>query len=808
MLISLNWLKKYIDLQEKPEIISQVLTSLGFEVEKIHQFGANLQNVYSAEVRTCGPHPEADKLSLCQVYDGSEELQIVCGAPNVRAGQKVLLAKIGAILPGDFKIKKSKIRGIESFGMICAEDELGLGDSHEGILVLPESIPVGLPLTEIPGLLDCQFEVSITPNRPDGLCHIGIARELAAYFKIPLNTPTLSAHTRGNSQSTGKLGDFVVSVESPEDCSLYTARMIHNLKVGPSPEWLKKALKSIGLKSINNLVDITNYVLMEWGQPSHVFDLDKIQGNQLIIRKGKSGEECTTLDNTQIKCTPQDLIIADQNGPVCIAGVMGGLSTGVSDTTVNVLLEVAYFKPETIRVQAKRMGLSSDSSYRFERGIDPFQVEWISDYITQLIQEVAGGKSSPTRIDLKSTAHPTKKIEIPLRTSQVHRILGIHPTSKEIESLLSGISILKTGESTEYTTYQIPGFRPDLTREIDLIEEVARLSNYNNIPTLLPALELVKNQLPPLEKVSRKLRYHLSSIGLQECISLRFSNPDFLKQLGWSAEELQDKCIPLKNPISEEWRVSPISLSAQLLQAILHNQNRGEKECRFFEVGKIFHNHPSVRSSKNPGVIEIPTLSVVLWGPWTTASWQEKTKVSFYHLKGICEDVLHLFQIKVEYTAGCQHPLFHPNESLTIHYAGQEIGRLGTIHPRTLKNIGLKDQCYLMELNLSPLTESPDIKFSSFSKQVPVEREMNILVDTSLTHQQLESSFPLHLIKNMKSIRLNSVYQGEGVPAGKKALHYTFTYQHAERSLTDEEVNKWQERFAEKLLENPAITYK
>lgn len=817
MKISLQWLRRLTPLTATPDDIAKTLTGLGLEVEELELKGMGLKEVVCAEVMSCEKHPGADKLSLCQVYDGTQTLQIVCGAPNVSKGQKVILARIGAVLPGNFAIKHAKIRGVESFGMLCAEDELGLGTSHDGIMVLPADTSVGIPIENITGLCDAILTVNVTPNRPDALSHIGIARELAAAYGLPLNLPAPSSAAKYTSIAK-ECDGLVLDVQDKKACPRYTARIIRGIKVGPSPDWLKRFLAAVGQKSINNVVDITNFVLLEWGQPSHVFDLDVLVGNKVCIRRAHESEKFIALDDIERTLTPLDLVIADNEKAQCMAGVMGGRLSGVSDTTTNLLLEVAYFDPPTVRTASKRHGLMSDSSYRFERGIDPQNTLRVSEVITSLILEIAGGIASPVLLEEKSSEYNFNSKTVWLRESKVHQLLGIHPTMQEICNKLSGIGLTVHTQEKDRALFTIPGFRPDIEVEVDLIEEVARLFDYNQIPDLLPSFTIADTTLPPMEALTQKIRHHLASAGLCEALSLRFTSPTYLEQLGYTSDELKSNAVWLKNPLSEEWRILPLSTSPLLLQAVLNNQKISEKNALLFEIGKGFSDDSAKRSDKYSGVRETPMLSIALWGAWPMASWDNAdAQISFHRAKGIIDDLWKLLGITPTLHSGVKKlesahtsaPHIHPVESVSWEYNGTIIGWMGSIHPAAKNKVDIKGACFLAEILLEPLLKIDLIKrFVPFSKQSSVEREINVLVDESMTHQQILALIPLDKTPNLRSIQLNSIYTGQGIPDGKKAMHYTFAYRHPDKSLTDDEVNGWQAALAKKLLENPAISYK
>ncbi len=797
MKICHNWLQRYINLDIAPQKISYAFTERGIEVENIEMTDIDL--VVTAKVISKSTHPNANKLSICQIDNGVEILPVICGAPNVKKGQIILLAQVGAVLPGNFKIKKSKIRGETSYGMLCAEDELGLGKSHEGIMILDTSIPVGQPLRN---LFSPVYELGITPNRPDALSHIGCARELASYFNKTLTIPKskqnvpISKHTHCN-----------VQVKDDKFCSFYTSYIIKNVKIEPSPEWLQKSLQNVHLQSINNIVDLTNFVLMEFGQPSHAFDLNRIKGSQLNLRYAKDKEKLTTLDGIARELDSQDFVIADSENALSLAGVIGGEKSKITKNTTNILLEVAYFDPTMVRKQAKRHQLSTDSSFRFERGIDPISVETTANYLAEMITELAGGKIISKEVQ-QSSEHPTKNRVITLRKERIQKILGLEIDWLKIVTLLKSIGIEiennQINPSTPSQNFVILSSRVDIIREIDLIENIARLFNFNQIPTIFPQLPHKATKPLFINQISTQIRNFLSKNGLNECLHLRFVPQDHQTAL-YQGQQTEQKTVSILNALNPKENALPTSLIYNLLKSSQFNYNQQSTFCRFFEIGKVFHQD----LNSDTKVKEKNNLAVLINGYWKDSKWiSENQKSNFHILKGLIQNLFLDLKQTILFTPS-KNTLLHPRESLDIQYNRKVIGFLGTLHLQTQKEFAIKEDSWICEISLDALKSVKTIpKFKVISMYSKVSREMNIVLPQETTHQEV-----LNWIKKIKTpcltnVELNSVYQGSEVPKGKKAVHYSFFYQSLEATLTDKVVNQYQEDLANQLQKQPEITFK
>jgi phenylalanyl-tRNA synthetase beta chain len=788
MKISLNWLKRFIELKVPVGKISEKLTSLGFEIEGIEEFGKTYSGLLIAEVLECVSHPDSNHLSLTKVFNGKENLQIVCGAPNVRAGIKVVLAPIGIELPlpdgKTLKMKKAKIRGVESFGMLCAEDEIGLSQNHDGILILPDDAPVGQQFAEL-SYYDTVFEINVTPNRPDALSHLGIARELAAAFGLELILPRPQTIISSTS-------NFKLSITASAACSHYVGRIINDVKIEPSPEWMQKLLKAVGLNPINNVVDITNFVLMDIGQPLHSFDLGKLKGGEVKVRFAKNGEKFTTLDGKEHVLQSTDLAICDGDSPSCLAGVMGGLESEITDETKDVFLEAAFFNSTVIRKQAKRLGISSDSSYRFERGVDFELQNFANDYACSLIAEFASGKIAEQKLEFTSVENLPKRPSVPLREERIEKLLGLKVPLEQAKKLLVGIGIKETTENSGL--YSIPSYRFDIEREADLIEEIARLIGFDKIPYDVPSFKAEPNELPLQEKINRKIRSTLSALGLHECLSLRFTSKkktEWVFGTGENNGDIRAKPAALLNPLSEELAVLPTSLLPNLIFSAAENAKH-QKSVRLFEISKAQFRTPENTSEKDPGFKETPMLAIIY----------AESKADFFAFKGLLNAFfkrLHLF-IDFEVPEDAETFLY-PGRSAVLKLGKKTFGFCGELHPVVQNKFDLKFNAFVCEIDLSILESTflLPISFKEFSKQMIIERDVSIETEEAVTHAELLSKFKGFNPKYLTDIELLNIYQGDKIAAGKKNLLYRFYYQAPDRTLTDDEINIIHAKLREKI---------
>lgn len=805
MKVTLNWLKQYVDFDWSPEQLAERLTMLGLEVEGVHKVSGEFDGIVVAQVITRDKHPNADKLSLCRVNDGKGERQIVCGAQNFKAGDKVPLILPGASLPlkaGEkepFTIKVGKIRGVESHGMMCSPQELGLPDQVDGLLILREDAKVGQSFAEYLGRSggDVVYDLETTPNRPDWNSVIGIAREIAALTGNPLKLPGVTG------QVSGERAENLVSarIEDPELCPRYTARVIKGVKIGPSPDWLKGTLEKVGIRSISNVVDVTNYVMLEIGQPLHAFDYHLIAKGAdgkptIVVRRATEGEKFETLDGVERALTKDMLLIADEQKGIALAGIMGGQNTEINDQTVDVLIESAYFNPTNIRRTSKRLGLRSDSSYRFERGADVGICDWASQRAAQLIIETAGGQLANGVVD--AYPQPAEQKQITLRHDKVNELLGLALKPEEIEYYLGQLD-LKVANRTarpvganlppEPVTFRIPSYRVDLKREVDLIEEVARLHGVDKIPSTPPRGAIGSNAFDPVHDQIAEARRILSGIGLNEAQGQTLISKSEVRNA--QAEEL----VALANPLSSDMDVLRPSLLPGLIHSLRHNITRKNYDVALFEIGRAF-------AQANGQTREERRVAIALTGQRNPLFWaggERDAKLDIYDLKGALEEFFEQFGLKgMTFNRRAESTgLFL--ESATVQLGKQQIGELGQLLPVLAKKYDLRDAVFLAELNLDLLLarRNPAKSFKSLPQFPAIRRDVAMIVPEATTHDAVLQVVKQTKPANLESVELFDVFRGKNVPEGQKSLAYAFTYRNAERTLTDAEVTAAHDKLVE-----------
>ena len=809
MKVTLNWLKQYVDFNWSPEELTERLTMLGLEVEGVQKVAGEFDGVVVAQVLTRDKHPNADKLSLCRVNDGRGERQIVCGAENFKAGDKVPLILPGASLPlklGEtqpFTIKVGKIRGVESHGMMCSPQELGLPDQVDGLLILREDAKVGQPFAEYLGRAsgDVVYDLEITPNRPDWNSVIGIAREIAALTGNPLKLPALPSA----SQQRSAIDQFVaVRVEDAELCPRYTARVIRGVKIGPSPDWLRAGLEKVGLRSINNVVDVTNYVMLECGQPLHAFDYHLVakaaDGKPtIVVRRTQEGELFVTLDGQKRTLTAQSLLIADAEKGIALAGVMGGQNTEINERTADVLIESACFSPAGIRRTSKALALRTDSSYRFERGSDISICDWASRRAAQLILETAGGTLVEGVVD--TCPKPSEPKVISLRHEKTTALLGMEiAAQKQIEMLQSlGLAVVSS-EGSVATSFRIPTFRVDLKREVDLIEEITRLYGVDKIPSTPPrgatgthAFDVVHDQLAEARRI-------LVGLGLSEA-----QGQTLIAESAAKFSAASEAVVPLANPLSSDMNVLRPSLLPGLLDSLQHNLSHKSGDVALFEVGRVF-------TLVNDQSKEERRVAITLTGRRAAAFWngsERDAAFDAFDLKGILEEFLEQFGLRgIAYTKRAESTSLLL-ESATIALGGKlELGQFGQLLPALAKKYDLRDGVFLAELNLDLLLarRNPAKSFKPLPQFPAIGRDVALLVPEATTHDAVLLAAKQAKAANLESVELFDIFRGKGVPEGQKSVAYAFTYRAMDRTLTDAEVVAAHERLVTHLTQSLKAT--
>ena len=798
MKISYNWLKQYISFDLTPEVTADYLTACGLEVEGMETFESirgGLRGLVVGEVLTCEPHPDSDHLHVTTVDVGREEpLNIVCGAPNVAAGQKVIVATIGTVLyDGDesFTIKKSKLRGVPSEGMICAEDEIGVGESHDGIMVLDPATKVGTPAAELFNVqTDTVFEIGLTPNRSDAISHFGVARDLQAILKAngvhcSAPIPPLDREFRNTVRKS-----IDITIENKKDCPRYTGLTVDNVTVKESPEWLKNRLRSIGVRPINNIVDITNFVMFEIGQPLHAFDADKIIGNKVIIKNLPTGTPFVTLDGNEVKLDESDLMICNEKLPMCIAGVYGGKDSGVTETTKNVFLESAYFNPVSIRKTSKRHNLKTDAAFRFERGCDPEITVYAIRRAANLIKEIAGGLTSEV-IDVYPNEIERKKIT--LRYDDINKVAGKKIDKQMVSSILLslGVELSSSKSVDEHITASVPLFKTDVTRPIDLIEEILRIYGYNNveIPDTMHYNINVQAE-PDFRPVQKKVSTYLADNGFFEVMNNSLTKSAYAEHFDFIDEK---ETVRLLNPLSTELNAMRQTLLFSGLENIARNINNKRADLKLFEFGKAYYKN--IEATRDDSVTdqykEKEFLSMFVTGKNHDDLWNEPSKANdFFYLKNMVENIFKLLNIKNIQSKIGEDTRFV--ESLSYFIGDDLLCTIGMLKPSILKYADIKKEVCYAEISTGVLFEAygTNVTYSPIPLYPAVKRDLALIVDKAVTYDTLEKIAYKYGSKILKNVTLFDVYEGDNIENGKKSYALSFVLQHAEKTLTDEDITK------------------
>ena len=801
MKVTLNWLQQYVDIDESADALAERLTRLGLEVEGVQPLGGEFEGIVVAQVLSREKHPNADKLSVCRVHDGRGERQIVCGASNFQPGDKVPLILPGASLPAapgekPLTIKVGKIRGVESHGMLCSPKELGLAEDANGLMILPPDAPVGQPFAEFLGRAgrDVVFDLEVTPNRPDLNSVIGIAREIAASTGRPLRLPEIRL-----TESEPPAAQLVrVQLDAPDLCPRYTARVIRGVRIGPSPAWLRALLEKVGLRPINNVVDATNYVMLECGQPLHAFDYHRLaQGPDgvpvIVVRRARDGEQFVTLDGQKHTLHAEYLLIADTEKGIALAGVMGGQNTEINDRTVDVLLESAAFAPANIRRTSKALGLRTDASYRFERGADLEAVERASRRCAQLILETAGGQLAAGVVDAYPAPPPPRQIT--LRPDRVNELLGLALPPGEIEYYLGQLGLRRVdrkprpveapaGTAPEPSTWQIPSWRPDLKREADLIEEVCRLHGVDQIPATPPRGARGTHPYDSVHDQLAAARQLLAGLGLDEAQGQTLISAAAAERLAGPAG-----FVRLANPLSSDMDALRPSLLPGLLDSLRHNAGRRQGDLALFEIGRVF-------APEGDTVRETRRLAVALTGRRQPVFWAGAERDALYDLadlKGVLETFLEHYGVRGVVCA--PHPAGGPFflESAALTLGGRvPLGVFGQLSPLLARQYDLAAPVFLAELDLDELLarRQPVKTFKPLPQFPAIRRDVAMLVAESVTHDAVLAAVKAARVPHLEQVELFDVFRGQNVPPGQKSLAYAFTYRAADRTLTDDEVNR------------------
>ncbi|WP_409344742.1 phenylalanine--tRNA ligase subunit beta [Paenibacillus sp. MBLB4367] len=789
MKVSYKWLSDYVDVSGFTAAeLAEKLTRSGIEVDVVENRNKGVENVVVGFVKSKEKHPDADKLNVCIVDAGQgEDLQIVCGAKNVAAGQKVPVAIVGAKLPDGLQIKRAKLRGVESQGMICSAKELGLNDKllpkeiQEGILVLPEDTQVGLSILDVLAIDDHVLELDLTPNRSDCLSMLGAAYEIAAILGREVKLPSTDAGLR---TSASKAADAVsVTISAPEACSHYSARLLEGVTIGLAPLWMQNRLMAAGIRPINNIVDITNYVMLEYGQPLHAFDANKLEGGRIEVRFAREGETIVSLDDAERKLEPHMLVIADGAKPVAIAGVMGGANSEVSEGTSSILLESAKFAGSTVRKTSRQLGLRSESSARFEKEVNPEGVLAALNRAASLICEYGGAKAAEGIVEAVAERHTQVRVKLTL--TKVNGYLGTSLSLDEVKAIFDRLNFAYDAEGAETLVVHVPSRRGDISRDVDLIEEVARLHGYDNIPTSLMSGVTTPGALTKEQKVRRTVRSLLTESGLHEVVAYSFTHPQQIVQFPGRYPDA--KPVALALPMSEERSALRTSLVPHLLDTAVYNRNRSNDDIAVFEIGKVF-------VSREESLTKLPEERLLLSILWTGnrrgTHWTGKAeKVDFFDAKGVLEKLFGYLGVNVSYSASSEQDGFHPGRTAVLSIGETQIGTLGQLHPELQQAKDL-DDTYVCELELDTLSGfvSFDIAYRTLPRFPASTRDIAVVVDRGVAVGSLEAAVREVAGSLLESIQVFDIYTGERLGADKKSVALALVYRHPERTLNDEEV--------------------
>ncbi len=770
MKFSEQWLREWVNPANSSQALMDQITMAGLEVDGAEPVAGKFSGVVVGEVVAVEPHPDADKLSVCQVSDGTSQAQVVCGAANVREVLTAPFAVVGAVLPGDFRIKKARLRGQPSEGMLCSESELGLSDDHQGLMELPADAPVGEALDSFLGLNDVSIDVDLTPNRSDCLSIKGIAREVGVLNGLVAEGPEIEAIEAVHSEVPD------IAVRAPEGCPRYLGRVLKNVNLdAPTPLWMQEKLRRCGTRSIDAAVDVTNYVMLELGQPMHAFDRDEIEGG-IIVRMAETNEKLVLLDGQEVELTADTLVIADHAKPIAIAGVMGGEHSGVSPKTRDLVLEAAYFDPITLAGKARQYGLHTDASHRFERGVDYTLTREAMERATALLMDIVGGQPGEV-VEVVSRKDLPADRSIDLREQRVAAVLGVEIDRTTIEEILTRLGLRIDKLRKDGWLVHVPGFRPDISIEEDLIEEIGRIYGYNNLPVTEPTGALgLRPQSEAVRPVSAIQKYFVDC-GYQEAITYSFVDPKVQALVN-----PDESGIALANPISSDLSVMRTSLWSGLLKTVGYNQNRQQSRIRLFETGLKFR-------SDGGAIDQQPMLAGVVVGNQLPENWANGRRTAdFFDVKGELEGLFRMLGIDIQFTPG-QHPALHPGQTAELIRDGQHVGWLGTLHPQVQKTLELVGTILMFELFLNSIVSGYVPNFKAISKFPEVRRDLAIVIGSGLGFADVERVAKTHAGDNLTALRAFDVYEGESLGEGNRSLALSLFWQHPERTLNEEEVH-------------------
>lgn len=801
MKVTYNWLKELVDFDLAPSDLADMLTMLGLEVEGMQEVGAGLDEVVVARVVEKQQHPNADKLSLCKVNNGSEIITVVCGAQNFVQGDTVALAQVGSVLPGDFKIKRSKIRGEESCGMLCSEKELALAEESDGIMVLSPELALGTPLFEALGIKDTVFEIGITPNRSDCLSLIGVSREIAA--KLGKKLKSLDTNPIENDRPASS--HVAVDIKDPSLCPRYAARYLSGCKIAPSPAWLANRLKLVGIRSINNVVDITNLVMLELGHPLHAFDYRDLAGGQIIVRRAGEGEKFNTLDAQERILKDTDLVICDRDKAIALAGIMGGENSEIKDDTTDILLESAFFNPSCIRRTAKRLGLHTESSHRFERGADIGMVPVALDRAASLMAELAGCSVHSGRVD----NYPINKepVTIIFRPEWCNSIIGISLSPERMIELFRNLAFVVEPMPDNRLKVTIPTWRVDIEREIDLVEEICRLNGFDQIPATMPVASVVSDRPSAHQQLQRKVRDHFVSEGMNEIVTFSFIAPDAADKLGLSGDDPRRCGISLCNPLAEEQSVMRTTLLPGILETASRNMSFRNLDLRFFEMRRVYH-------APKPGQ-DMPSEPIccagLVSGNRYLEGWSNQNiHADFYDAKGMIENLFAELGIdeSIRWISGATEPYYHPGKSCLIACGSEVIGSLGEIHPDVQERFNLEKGVYCFEIDFEMLSglAAGTRKISAPSRYPESIRDLALLASDEITVANMIDCIKSLRLKELEDILVFDVYKGDKIPDCHKSIALRLRYRSPERTLTDDEVSALHKKIVDTLVKKLGVS--